>query len=75
MSDSVEIKGEFPSIEMVSPDEGDAYTIVARDLINAVEVLSNATTIHPRGCALLAGHALECILKLFLWHKYCPHYL
>ena len=42
---------------------------VARDLLQGVEVLSALQNIHPRGCALIAAHALECALKAFLWHK------
>ena len=44
--------------------------IVARDLLQGVEVLSTfPPNIHPRSCALIAAHALECALKAFLWHK------
>jgi hypothetical protein len=50
--------------------EGDGYMIVARDLFQGVEALSKLPpSIHPRSCALLAAHALECVLKAFLWHK------
>ncbi|AGA91724.1 hypothetical protein Thimo_3033 [Thioflavicoccus mobilis 8321] len=51
------------------PTNGDAYLIVARELLPAVEVLSTADKIPPRGCALIAGHTLECTLKAYLWHK------
>ncbi len=43
--------------------------IVARDLLQGVEALSNLPNVSPRGCALIAAHALECALKAFLWHK------
>jgi hypothetical protein len=51
------------------PTNGDGYLIVARELLPAVEVLSTADKIPPRGCALIAGHTLECTLKAYLWHK------
>jgi hypothetical protein len=55
---------------MGQPTEGDGYMIVARDLLPAVEALSTLPpSIHPRGCAMLAAHALECALKAFLSHK------
>ncbi|MCX5827944.1 MAG: hypothetical protein NTV58_08080 [Deltaproteobacteria bacterium] len=43
--------------------------VVARDLLQGVEALSTLQNISPRGCALIAAHALECTLKAFLWHK------
>ena len=50
--------------------EEDAYMIVAHDLLPAVEALSALpSSIHPRGCAMLTAHALECTLKAFLSHK------
>jgi hypothetical protein len=54
---------------MVQPTQGDGYMIVARDLLQRVEALSNLPNVSPRGCALIAAHALECALKAFLWHK------
>lgn len=50
--------------------EKDGYMIVAHDLLPAVEALSTLpSSIYPRGCAMLAAHALECTLKAFLSHK------
>jgi hypothetical protein len=44
--------------------------VVARTLLPSVEVLSALPpNVPPRGCALLAGQALECALKAFLLHK------
>jgi hypothetical protein len=64
--------GKFtvPALRMVQPTEGKGYMIVARDLLQAVEALSILPpNVSPRGCALIAAHALECVLKAFLWHK------
>jgi hypothetical protein len=67
---SISINGAFPALRMVQPTEGDGYMIVARDLLQAVEALSTLPpNVSPRGCALIAAHALECALKAFLWHK------
>jgi len=50
--------------------EGAGYLIVAQNLLQGVEALSGLpSTIHPRSCAILAAHALECALKAFLWPK------
>ena len=68
MSNS-ELNVTLPAIHMVPPNQLDAYIIVARDLLPAIEALSNVKNIHPRGCALIAAHVLECSLKAFLWHK------
>jgi hypothetical protein len=47
--------------------------IVARDLSQGVKALSvQPSIIPPRSCALLAGQALECALKAFLWHRGKP---
>jgi len=59
----------LPRLCMVQPTEGDGYMIVARALLQGVEELSTLTHISPRSCALLAAHALECVLKASLWHK------
>lgn len=60
----------LPAISILPPTEGEGYSIVAHDLLQGVEALSTLPpTVSPRGCALLAGHALECALKAFLWHK------
>ena len=59
----------LPAFRMVQPTEGDGYMIVARDLLQGVEALSNLPNVSSRGCALIAAHALECALKAFLWHK------
>ncbi len=59
----------LPRLCVVQPTEGDGYMIVARDLLQGVEELYTLTHISPRSCALLAAHALECILKASLWHK------
>jgi hypothetical protein len=53
---------------MGQPTEEDAYMIVARDLLQGVDALSTLPNVSPRGCALIAAHALECALKAFLWH-------
>jgi hypothetical protein len=57
------------SLEMRQPDEGDGYLAVARDLFQGVEALSTHESVPPRACALIAAHALECILKAYLWRK------
>jgi hypothetical protein len=57
------------AFSMVQPTEGDAYMIVARDLLQGVAALSTLQNVSPRNCALIAAHALECTLKAFLWHK------
>jgi hypothetical protein len=59
----------LPALRMGKPTQGDAYMVVARDLLQGVEALSTLLNISPRGCALIAAHALECALKAFLWHK------
>ena len=64
--------GKFtvPALRGVQPTEGEGYMIVARDLLKVVEALSILPpNVPPRGCAMLAAHALECALKAFLWHK------
>ena len=64
--------GKFtvPAIRTIQLTEEKGYMIVARDLLQAVEALSILPpSIHPRGCAMLAAHALECTLKAFLSHK------
>ena len=66
---TVDNTGSLPSLDMVPPNQLDAYIIVARDLLQGVETLSSVHNIHPRACALIAAHALECALKAFLWHK------
>lgn len=69
MSNSMTINCELPALRMGQPIQGDAYMIVARDLLQGVEALSALPNVSPRGCALIAAHALECVLKAFLWHK------
>ena len=69
MSNSMNINCELPPLAICQLTEGDGYMIVARDLLRGVEVLSSLTNIAPRSCALIAAHALECVLKAFLWHK------
>ena len=57
--------GKFtvPALRMVQPTEGKGYMIVARDLLKVVEALSILPpNVPPRGCALIAAHALECAL-------------
>lgn len=68
MSDSI-INGMLPPISINQPTQIDAYLVVARDLLQGVEALSIMTKLPPRSCSLIAAHALECILKAFLWHK------
>ena len=63
-------KFKAPALRVVQPTERDGYMIVARDLLQGVEALSTLPpSVHPRSCALIAAHALECALKAFLWHK------
>ena len=69
MSNSTIINGSLPSIRITQPTQIDAYLVVARDLLQGVEALSIMTKLPPRSCSLIAAHALECILKAFLWHK------
>lgn len=69
MSNSVRVNSTLPSLQMVKPSQVDAYMVVARDLLQSVEVLSTVNNVSPRGCALIAAHALECLLKAFLSHK------
>jgi hypothetical protein len=57
------------ALRLVQPTQGDGYMIVARDLLQGVEVLSTSPHVSSRSCALIAAHALECVLKSFLWHK------
>jgi hypothetical protein len=54
----------------VSPEPTliDSYMIVARDLMQGVEALSDANNISPRSCSLIAAHVLECTLKAYLVH-------
>ena len=57
--------GKFtvPVLRVVQPTEREGYMIVARDLLQAVEALSILPpNVPPRGCALIAAHALECAL-------------
>ncbi|MDP2168134.1 MAG: hypothetical protein Q8J64_07375 [Thermodesulfovibrionales bacterium] len=63
------IHSTLPALCMVEPTKREGYLIVARDLLQAVEALSTLQNIPPRGCALIAAHALECALKAFLWDK------
>ena len=63
------INAVLPTLRTVQPTQGNGYMIVARDLLQGVEVLSTLPDISPRSCALVAAHALECALKAFLWHK------
>jgi len=63
------INATLPSFSMAQPTQGEGYMIVASDLLQGVEALSSLQNISPRGCALIAAHALECALKAFLWHR------
>ncbi len=69
MENSESINASSPAFGMVPPSYLDAYMVVARDLLQGVEVLSEFNKIRPRSCALIAAHSLECALKAFLWHK------
>ena len=69
MSNSITINCAVPALRMDQPTQGDAYMIVARGLLQGVEALSTLANVSPRGCALIAAHALECALKAFLLHK------
>ena len=67
---SISVNAALPALRMGQPTQRDGYMIVARDLLQAVEALSTLPpNVSPRGCALIAAHALECALKAFLWHK------
>jgi len=59
----------LPSLQAVQPTQLDAYLIVARDLLKGADVLSKEKNIPSRSCGLIAAHALECMLKAYLWHK------
>jgi hypothetical protein len=69
MENAGSINASLPGFRMVSRSQINAYMIVARDLLQGVEALSAHNNIHPRSCALIAAHSLECALKAFLWHK------
>jgi len=69
VSNSITVNIAAPAPHIGQPTEGDGYTIVARELLQGVEVLSISPNISPRAPALIAAHALECSLKGFLWHK------
>ena len=69
VEDSISVNGKLSPLCMDNPTEGEGYIIVARDLLQGVEALSPIKNIHPRSCALIAAHALECILKAYLWHR------
>lgn len=69
MENSGSINASLPAFRIVPPSQIDAYMIVARDLLQGVEALSRFKNVHPRSCALIAAHSLECALKAFLWHK------
>jgi hypothetical protein len=69
MENTGNINISLPAFKMAHPSQLDAYMIVARDLLQGVEALSGFNNIHPRSCALIAAHSLECALKAFLWHK------
>lgn len=61
--------GELPSLQILQPTEVDGYLIVARDLLQGVEVLADFPAVPPRASALIAAHAVECALKAFLCSK------
>ena len=63
------LNATLSAFRMVPPSQLDAYLIVARELLQGVEVLSGFNNINPRSCALIAAHSLECMLKAFLCHK------
>ena len=64
------ISTALPDLSMGQPTEGDGYIIVARDLLQGVDALTTLLpNVSSRSCALIAAHALECVLKAFLWHK------
>jgi hypothetical protein len=69
VSNSINAALLLPALRVGQPTEGDGYMIVARDLLQGVEALSTLPNVSSRGCALIAGHALECALKALLWHK------
>ena len=70
MSNSITINCALPALQLGQPIQGGSYMIVARDLLQGVEALSTfPPNVSSRGCALIAAHALECVLKAFLWHK------
>lgn len=63
---SVNVTAPTPSISQ--PTQIDGYMVVAQELFQALEILSTAS-ISPRAAALIAAHALECLLSAFLLHK------
>lgn len=63
------LNATLSAFRMVPPSQLDAYLIVARELLQGVEVLSGFNNINPRSCALIAAHSLGCMLKAFLCHK------
>jgi hypothetical protein len=63
------LNATLPAFHLGQPTQEEGYMIVARDLLQGVEALSTLQNISPRGCALIAAHALECALKAFLLHK------
>ena len=66
---SISGNATLPAFCMGQPTQRDGYIIVAHDLLHGVEALSTLQNISPRGCALIAAHALECALKSFLCHR------
>lgn len=58
-----------PMPRISQPTEVDGFRVVAEELLQAIDALSTVNGIHPRGCAMLAAHALECMLKAVLWHN------
>jgi len=65
----ISMNATLPAFCMDKPTQGEGYIIIARDLLQGVEALSTLQNIPSRCCALIAAHALECVLKAFLWHK------
>ena len=59
---------ELGTIQMGKPTPGDGYLAVARELLPAIDALAPLRAIPSRGCAMLAGQAVECTLKSYLWH-------
>ena len=66
---SGELNVRLPALRVVHPSEVDGYLIVARDLLQGVQVLATLPSVSPRAAALIAGHTLECVLKAFILHK------
>lgn len=67
-NNDISVKGVVPPLVMKKSDPLDAFKICARDFLQGAEAISTLK-VHPRNFAVLAGNALECMLKLYLLKK------